>query len=266
MPSVVVGDHSHTVSFYHPTVGWLSVQTGMDAISWGYTLNTANFPTYGGEVVQILSCYVEDLTVQGTVRNYTEMEAIYAYFLNYIRGSAADGVRNETPMKFYYPHRGWDFDLIVTDAVQYRKARDLTVPEWKLSAFVVDDAGDVDSLKDLILSEAEIKTAIGFKNVKGEPAFDENFGLQGVIRFVDDNPFSDPFTHSGLTFQTTDEEALKHLSDYYSSLLPNYLNGDFDSMFGSIGSEPSFNPTQGVAKGVKDNTSTNQQAVKKAAK
>lgn len=252
---VAAGRGSHRVSFYHPLVDQLDIYTGLNSVTWGYGLNTANFPTYGGEVVQILSCYVDDLTVGGELQRYTDMEVIYSYFLNYIRGASGDGVRDERPMTFRYDHRGWEFKIIPTAAPGFRKSRDLTVPEWQISAFVIDDAGDVNTLKDLIVSEAEIKAATNS---------DENFGLEGRIGFTADNPFSDPFTSSGLQFATSDKEALKHLSDYYSSLLPSYMNGDFDAIFGSIGSEPAFNPTLGQAKGVQDNTSANHTAVVKA--
>jgi hypothetical protein len=47
-----------------------SSSTGLERVAWGYTLNTANFPTYAGEVVQILSCYVEDLEITGVVQTY----------------------------------------------------------------------------------------------------------------------------------------------------------------------------------------------------
>ena len=61
----------------------LVVTTGLDEIAWAYALNTATFPTYGGEVVQILSVYIDDMEVEGTVRTYAEAEAIYSFFMKY---------------------------------------------------------------------------------------------------------------------------------------------------------------------------------------
>jgi hypothetical protein len=59
-------------TFYHPDIPssndgrrpgpYLTVDTGLDEASWSYNLNTVAFPTYGGEVVQILSCNVGELT------------------------------------------------------------------------------------------------------------------------------------------------------------------------------------------------------------
>lgn len=255
--TVQVGQGSHQVIFYHELVGTLVVHTGLDSIQWGYELNTANYPTYGGEVVQILSCYVSDLTVQGTLRNYADMETVYSYFLNYIRGASADGTRNETPMTFEYPHRGWTFKIFVTQAPGYRKARELTTPEWQINAFVVDDANDIQDLKDLITLEAQIKANVG----STDPNFDSNFSLEGKIGFVDENPFSDPFTDAGTQFSASQDDALKKIGNYYSSLLPSYINGDFDSIFGSIGSQPAFNPKIG-AKGTTDPSDQARKEVK----
>jgi len=225
------------VRFYHPDCGWLTVNTGIDQISWGYTLNTANFPTYGGEVVQILSCYVDDLRVQGTLTCYEDLEAVYAYFLKFIDNASAQGKRDETPMKFYYPERGWEFDVFIKNAPGYRKGRDVVAPMWMIEGHVIDHAGDADKLSDLIKSEAEIKNATNS---------DENFGLEGKIRYIDENPFSDPRTKNGKDFKQFDQVA-----DTYTKLLPSYLSGDFDALWANIGSKPAFNPDFGP-KGYED--------------
>lgn len=257
--AIVVGQGSHTVLFSHPQVGELHVRTGIDNISWGYQLNTANFPTYGGEVVQILSCYVDDLTVQGTLQSYLDMENVYTYFLQYLKiANTRDRNSLMHPMKFYYPHRQWEFEIIVTNLPGYRKARDVVAPTWQISAHVVDEGNDVESLKQLIVDEAQIKAQIG----STDPKFNEHFGLEGKIRFIDENPFSDPFTDQGLNFANNRHEAIQNIGDYYSTLLPSYLDGDFDAIFGNIGSQPSFSPNRGP-KGHLD-TDTQRQAIKKA--
>jgi hypothetical protein len=257
--AVIVGQGSHTVTFSHPEVGDLHVRTGMDNISWGYQLNTANFPTYGGEVVQILSCYVDDLTVQGTLQSYLDMEKLYSYFLDYLQvANTTDRNSLEHPMVFQYPHRQWEFEIVVTSLPGYRKGREVVAPTWQLQAHVVDNGNDIDELKQLIVDEAQIKAQIG----SDDPHFDEHFGLQGKIRFIDENPFSDPFTDQGLNFANNRQEALQHIGDYYSTLLPSYLNGDFDAIFSNIGSQPSFSPNVGP-KGNLD-TDTQHQAIKQA--
>jgi phenolic acid decarboxylase len=240
-----------SVNFYHPQCGTLVVNTGLDQISWGYTLNTANYPTYGGEVVQILSCYIEDLRLQGTLTNYKDLEIVYAYFLTFIDNASADGTRDETPMKLYYDTRGWEFDIFVKNAPGYRKGRDVVAPQWMIEAHIIDTAGDVEKLSDLIKTEAEIKIA-----TNGE----ENFGLEGKIRYIDENPFSDPNTKEGARFDQFDK-----VVDQYTKLLPSYLNGDFDALFANIGSKPSFVPEIGP-KGVEDANQAPNQQLEKARK
>lgn len=232
----VVGRRTHNnvaVRFVHPACGTLIVNTGIDKISWGYTLNTANFPTYGGEVIQILSCHIEDMRLQGTLASYPDLDAVYNFFLKFIDNASAEGTRDETPMKFYYDQRGWEFDLFVKNAPGFRKSRDVVAPEWMIEAHVVDTAGHANSLKDLIIEEVGIKAATG--------DLDANFGLQGKIRYIDENPFSDPNTREGNDFKQFDRVA-----DYYTKLLPSYLSGDVDALFGEVGSKPSFDPSWGV--------------------
>lgn len=239
-------DESTVVIFSHPSSSKpLAVHTGIDQISWGYGMNTANFPTYGGEVVQILSCYIEDLQIQGTLRNYKEMQTVYDFFLRFIDnaggGNSVDAagqrLRDETPMKFYYPHRNWDFDIFVKEAPGYRRGRDVVAPTWKITAHIVDHAGNANDLASLIRTEAEFKS---FSN-------GESFDLEGKMFWKDENPFSDPTTRAGskndAKFKVFDENI-----DKFTKLLPSYLNGDFDSLFSGIGSKPAFNSRFGIEK------------------
>src|SRR5438067_2227212 len=56
------------IVFSHPRLKQnLSIRINPDQITWDYGLNTASFPTYGGEVVQILSVYFGDMTIKGKV-------------------------------------------------------------------------------------------------------------------------------------------------------------------------------------------------------
>jgi hypothetical protein len=256
-PIRVVGAGSNEVGFSHPEIGSLVIRTGLERVAWGYTLNTANFPTYAGEVVQILSCYVEDLEVTGVVQTYRDMETIYSYFLSYVQiatqgqsgGAAGTSAYNQVPMTFSYPHRGWEFTVMPKDIPGYRKGREVVVPEWRIQCHVADETGDVDALAALIIQEAEIKTNIG----AGDD-FDENFGLEGKIKFVDENPFSDPFTDRGTDFAANRSDAFNQIGDFYSKLLPSYLKGDFDSLTGGLGSKPAFNPDTAVAQASANDT------------
>jgi hypothetical protein len=260
-PIRVVGAGSHEVGFSHPEIGSLIIQTGLERVAWGYTLNTANFPTYAGEVVQILSCYVEDLEITGVVQTYSDMETIYTYFLSYLQiatqGDKKQGqdpgttAYNQVPMSFNYSHRGWEFEVMPKSVPGYRKGREVVVPEWRIQCHVVDETGDVNNLSELIIQEAEIKAQIDAGN-----DFDANFGLVGKIKFVDENPFSDPFTSRGTDFAANRSDAFNQIGDFYSKLLPSYLKGDFDSLTGAMGSKLALPGTVGP----KGNIDTDQSA------
>lgn len=250
----VVGQGSHQLHFYHHEVGNLYVNTGADRIAWGYSLNTVTYPTYAGEVVQILSCFIDDLEISGSVQTHSDMEQIYTYFLRYTQiatqGDPARSKRvtgrtafNQEPMHFEYPHRGWKFEIMPTNVPGFRKARDQVHPEWRVQCHVVDESGDADTVKDLILQEAEIKAAVGSRDQN----WDENFGLQGKITFFDENPFSDPFTEFGANFEDERGKALTDLADHYSKFLPAYLGGNFEEIFGNLGSQPAFNVNKQVS-------------------
>lgn len=251
----MAGQGSHHLQFTHPEVGTLNVFSGADRVAWGYTLNTQSYPTYAGEVVQILSCFIDDLEITGSVQTYADMEEIYTYFLRYTQvATQGDPARtkkqvpgrtayNQEPMVFRYPHRGWEFEIMPTSAPGFRKGRDQIHPEWRVQCHVVDESGDVDTLKDLILAEADMKAAVGSRDQN----WDENFGLVGQITFVDENPFSDPFTEFGIDFKTSKDDFLKSLGDRYASFLPSYLNSNFEDIFGNLGSKPAFNVDRKVS-------------------
>ena len=152
---------SHSLRFSHPVVGDLELVSGLDSASWGYSLNTQTYPTYGGEVVQILSCQVDDLYLSGTLRTYQEMENLYTYMMKYMQ-VASQGQQgpqrpgqtsyNQEGMTFLYPERGWSFLIMPTSAPGFRKGTEIVAPTWQLQAHIIDQAGDVEDLKDLIIS------------------------------------------------------------------------------------------------------------------
>lgn len=229
-----VGRGAHHIRFtYDGDV--LDLYSGMNEIEWGYTLNVARFPTYKGEVVQILSCFVEDLTVVGTVQSYAEMENIYKFFLDFISESSQGSggtAYNQVPMKLEYAHRGWSFDIIPTQLPGYRYGREVVTPEWRMTAFVRDTATDLSSL---IIQEAQIKERLETQ----DPGFGEQFGLEGKIKFSAGNPFS------GITedtaqggFSPEQKKRFDEAADFYTNLLPKYMEGDFDTLTGTLGSKP----------------------------
>lgn len=128
----------------------LSIKTGADEITWGYGLNTKRYPTYGGEVIQILSTYADKMIIKGTCRNYKELESIYDYFREYIfyttggaanvTGRSQDALeRMQKYLLFEYPARNWRFVIMVADASGFRISRNVAAPEWQITAEIVSE-------------------------------------------------------------------------------------------------------------------------------
>lgn len=119
----------------------LLIPTGADQITWGYGMNMKRIPTYGGEVVQILSTFADTMTIKGTCRNYHEMMSIANYFRGYIQYTTGwvDKERHQKFLKFVYPARGWSFIIMVTDVQDIRFSRDIAAPQWSITAEIVSE-------------------------------------------------------------------------------------------------------------------------------
>lgn len=221
---------SHLV-FQHEKAGELVVPINPDEVAWSYNLNTANYPTYGGEVVQILSVYIDDLMVKGTVRTYQKMESIYSYFARYMI-FASQGSFDQSAMKMIYSHRNWVFDIQPLKIPGFQYSIETISPTWQMAAHVVDKSGDnYETLKDMIAHHA-LDT--------------KDFKLKGIISPAAadpaQNPFSAPGTRKGEDFKPIDKKEIeadsKASSTFYNELLKSYLGGDYKSLQDNIGSQP----------------------------
>lgn len=233
------------VYFTHPVVdrtngGPLRISTGANEITWGYGLNYQTYPTYGGEVVQILSAYTDDLAVQGDVRTYAEMEHIYEWFLSYIQTSTQVGNEklgveafNQTPITFAYPARGWEQNIFVTELPGFKYGRDVVIPQYQIKAHVVESRGD---LNDMIVDAAT-------ERALERRGFDlDQFGrVTAGIGFIEENPFSDPFPKLDKTeIDEKTRDLYKQLGDYYTSFIPAYMESDITGKLADYGSVPAF--------------------------
>lgn len=228
--------------FHHELVNGgepLIVTTGIDEISWAYALNVAEFPTYGGEVVQILSLYIDDVFIEGTTRQYADIEEIYKFFMQYFtiatQGSSAASADkySQIPMIMEYAHRGWRFEIQPLSAPGFTYSTKTVSPKWQMKAHVVDKTPDVSKLQDLITKELINK---------------EQFSLKGVISPESGDPAQNPFiapgTFAGDKFiESTAKQAAEgvtKIGDYYNSLLPSYLNDTFFQTETAVGAKPNF--------------------------
>lgn len=221
--------------FTHPKMEQsLSVEVAPNNIEWSYGLNVENFNTYGGEVIQILSAYIDDMTITGNVQTYRQLENIYSWFIIYAQiattGFNGSGKFNIQPVQMYYNERGWHFQIYPTGAPGFKYSRETVAPEWALKAAVVDPA---QAAIDAIMDQAAIEAAT---NLTGEPALFGN--ATGEIGFEEKNPFSDPegnTTANQKKFLSgeTVKQGIENLADEYNKLLPAYLEGDFSDLTSS---------------------------------
>jgi len=218
----------HELTFHHPSPQIkhdLVVAVKPDQITWAYGLNTANFPTYGGEVVQILSMYVDDLTINGMVSSYEELERIYGWFIAYMQvatqGHAGKEGYDARPVEMTYHHRNWKFNILPKGLPGFKYGRDVVAPTWQLQAAVSEFS---DSFQDAVLSQ----------NGQLVESTDDNgfntFGsVTGEIGFNEYNPWSENIEGVGYKAGKTKDQYAK-IEDWHGNLIPSWLQGDFRSI------------------------------------
>lgn len=209
--------------FSHPAMkNPLVVPIRPDQIVWSYGLNTQTYPTFDGEVVQILSMYVGDMQINGTISTYDQMEKIYSWFIQYMQNATQGGRGNVSkqydtrPVKMHYLHRDWKFDIYPRDLPGFRYGREVVAPTWQLTAAVSEYDED---FRTSVISEqmfAGEAAASGF----------EPFGTAtGEIGYEENNPWSAPDAN-----KATRDEKLKKLEDHLVNLIPTYLDGSFEDL------------------------------------
>lgn len=244
-------------TFFHPDIPadngnrpgpYLGIASGLDEASWSYNLNTATFPTYGGEVVQILSCNIGELTITGTLPSYKAMERVYSYFAYYLqiatqgRSQSPDSGRtsyNQKPMIFTYPERGWSFQIIPKGLRRFRYGNDVVAPSWGITAHIVDHGNDLHSIKEF----TKHQVLDDFLKSDGE-----KFDVEGKIGFLAENPFSAPGTIFGDNFDPANtREAWKKESDRFNEVINAYLDSDLEALYETLASRPAWGDLQDKA-------------------
>lgn len=245
-------------TFYHPDIPssndgnrpgpYMSIASGLEEASWSYNLNTVTFPTYGGEVVQILSCNIGELTITGTLPSYKAMERVYSFFAYYLQiatqGRSQDpttGVTayNQTPVTFTYPERGWSFKIMPTALRRFKYGNDIVAPSWGITAHIVDHSNDLHSIKEF----TKHQVLNDFLKSDGD-----TFNVQGKIGFLAENPFSAPGSIFGDDFDPDNtREEWKKQSDRFNEVINAYLESDLESLYETLASRPAWGTLQDKA-------------------
>jgi len=204
------------IIFSHPTQALpdLKLSVNPDSIVWSYGLNTQNYQTFGGEVVQILSMFIEDMTITGTISSYSKMETIYQWFVSYMQLATQGKTQayDTTPVTFEYPARGWKFLIQPKSAPGFRYGKDVVAPTWSISAAVVESP---ESFEQLIKTEAQAQV--------DDPSFKPFGTATARIGFHQFNPWTTPNTGKAYKAGAT--------QDYYSEL--SGANGPYNSFIKS---------------------------------
>jgi murein DD-endopeptidase MepM/ murein hydrolase activator NlpD len=135
-----------TLIFTHPEIRHrvsgdllpLTIKSGANEIRWGYQLNTRTISTYGGEVNQILSAYVDRLNIKGNTWNNIQLEIIHQWFRKYMHLAGAKRPRSQQPVTFKYPERGWKFNIFPIEVPNLALGKERVAQEWELIAEIED--------------------------------------------------------------------------------------------------------------------------------
>ena len=137
------------------SLGGFEFDVNPSTFSWGYTLNTWSKDTYGGRVVQILSCKLNDCTVQGYLpvskdpdNAYAEMEKFEAEMLDIMDWQA----RAKKPLKFSFPLLGWEGTVYLTQYGSVSYSYDVAAVTYTLG-LSVDDG--FEQIRQNITAEAQ---------------------------------------------------------------------------------------------------------------
>lgn len=196
----------HAVRFTHPLVSKgnpLIIKTGANQIQWGFGLNTSTTPTFGGQVIQVLSCYVDAITIVGSTISNNQLKNIYEWFRAY--GQVAGlNKRDEHGVLFQYPERGWQLYIQPTAMPNFGYAMDQIARTYTIQAEVVADPAG--SLQKATMTQ-----------------FTERLFNPSMLNvgFKERNPFSDPDGSPSALPNA------KNYADNFQALLGSYASGDF---------------------------------------
>ena len=234
--------------FSHDGLPDLVLDVNPDSILWSYKLNTQNYPTFGGEVVQILSMFIEDMTITGTVSSYRKMEALYKWFVSYMQNATQGKTRayDTTPATFYYPARGWKFLIQPKSAPGFKYGKDVVAPTWSITAAVVESP---ESFQELIKTDVQAQAMYGDEGFKP-------FGTATArIGFSEFNPWTTPNTGKAYKAGATQENyaELSNANGPFNSFMKSWLPGEDNDAaieaLGAVWSKPAFmqvgDPTSG---------------------
>ena len=137
---------------------------------WSYSMKINSIDTYGGRVVQLLSCKIDNLTVEGYIRpakpsdvssdsmRYLPYQGMRV-FENNIRSIMMYHEQSRSPVRFVFSEVGWDGDVWLTGYSDVRYEPSVSAVRYVLKFDVdygfdtvlesIDDAGEIAALDNI---------------------------------------------------------------------------------------------------------------------
>lgn len=121
-------------------------------VSWTYRLNTKSFDTYGGKVIQVLSCRVENLQIggslsqKGIIKQFDEMKEFESDVLSIMESQA----KSKEPIEFNFPAVQWNGQVFLVGYSDVKYDTKTSAVHYTLSMMV--DSG-FDALKTIDSAE-----------------------------------------------------------------------------------------------------------------
>ena len=134
-----------------------------NAINWTYNLNTHVDETYGGRVVQVLSAYIGDITIQadGGSGGWKYLQSLALFCRDFMYQQKETG----RPGIFRFPQRGWEFKVYLS-AIPFSDSRDNVKKSFMIKMKVQEDISGVLSGETVRAELNKLRNGIGYEQNK----------------------------------------------------------------------------------------------------
>lgn len=152
------------ISITYPE-GSLTLKVNPYEVSFGYSLNTVDYDTAAGKVVQILSTNINDMLISSTMGaskgDMLESYRRYVAMVKFCRDLMLWQSRYNMPAKFTFPALGYDLDVFLKGQTFTDSLTNVSYP-YILSFAVDQDVTGVVTSNALDSVFSKVKKGVGF--------------------------------------------------------------------------------------------------------